>query len=105
MCSIFMMCFVLFLFVACFGWNFNSGGYMATAAAAAVYVRGKCCCYCWLRERKLVVLWREVEIRNRKKQGKHKTNGEINEQIAIKKLNDHDKLGGGGGGLFGCNYD
>jgi hypothetical protein len=50
-------------------------------------------------------LWREVEIRNRKKQGKHKTNGEINEQIAIKKLNDHDKLGGGGGGLFGCNYD
>jgi hypothetical protein len=34
----------------------------------------------------------EVEIRNRKKQGKHKTNGEINEQIAILKLNEHEKL-------------
>jgi hypothetical protein len=41
------------LFVACFGWNFNSGGYMAaaaaavalgymaTAAAAAVHVRNR----------------------------------------------------------------
>jgi hypothetical protein len=45
-----------------------------------------------------VVLWREVEIRNRKKQGKHKTNGEINEQIAIKKLNEQEKLGERGGG-------
>ena len=24
MCDIFIMCFVLFLFVACFGWNFNA---------------------------------------------------------------------------------
>ena len=24
MCDIFIMCFVLFLFVACFGWNFNT---------------------------------------------------------------------------------
>jgi hypothetical protein len=62
------------------------------AAAASECVRGKCCC-CWVRERKLVELWREVEIRNRKKQGKHKTNGEINEQITIKKLNEHVKLG------------
>ena len=23
MCDIFIMCFVLFLFVTCFGWNFN----------------------------------------------------------------------------------
>ena len=29
MCDIFIMCFVLFLFVACFGWNFNP---IATAA-------------------------------------------------------------------------
>jgi hypothetical protein len=29
MCDIFIMCFVLFLFVTCFGWNFN-----AIAAAA-----------------------------------------------------------------------
>jgi hypothetical protein len=42
----------------------------------------------------------EVEIRNRKKQEKHKKN----EQIAIKKLKEHEKLGGGGGGLLGCNY-
>jgi hypothetical protein len=35
----------------------------------------------------------EVEIRKRKKQGKHKANREINEQIAIKKLNEHEKLG------------
>jgi hypothetical protein len=55
-----------------------------------------------------VVLWREVEIKNRKKQGKHKANGEISEQIAIKKVSEHVKLGGGGrggGGLLGCNYD
>ena len=44
------------------------------------------------------------------KQGKQKTNGEINEQTAIKKLNEHEKLGGGGGGgggggLLGCNYN
>jgi ABC-type phosphate transport system permease subunit len=38
MCDIFMMCFVLFLFVTCFGWNFNpiaaaaALGYMAAAA-------------------------------------------------------------------------
>jgi hypothetical protein len=24
MCDIFIMCFVLFLFVTCFGWNFNA---------------------------------------------------------------------------------
>ena len=70
----------------------------AAAGAAAECVRGKCCCCCLVRERKLVVLWREVEIRNRKKQGKHKTNGEINEQIAIKKLNEQEKLGERGGG-------
>ena len=29
MCDIFIMCFVLFLFVTCFGWNFNV---MAAAA-------------------------------------------------------------------------
>jgi hypothetical protein len=33
MCDIFIMCFVLFLFATCFGWNFND---MATSAAAAV---------------------------------------------------------------------
>ena len=32
MCDIFIMCFVLFLFVACFGWNFNV---IAAVAAAA----------------------------------------------------------------------
>jgi hypothetical protein len=32
MCDIFIMCFALFLFVTCFGWNFNV---MAAAAAAA----------------------------------------------------------------------
>jgi hypothetical protein len=31
MCDIFIMCFVLFLFVSCFGWNYNA---MAAAAAA-----------------------------------------------------------------------
>jgi hypothetical protein len=31
MCDIFIMCFALFLFVTCFGWNFNV---MAAAAAA-----------------------------------------------------------------------
>jgi hypothetical protein len=41
MCDIFIMCFVLFLFVTCFGWNFNpiaaaaTAGYMASAAVAA----------------------------------------------------------------------
>jgi hypothetical protein len=30
MCDIFIMCFVLFLLVTCFGWNFND---MAAAAA------------------------------------------------------------------------
>jgi len=65
------MCFVLFVFVTCFGWNFNAMaaaalGYMAAAAATTECVRGKCCC-CWVRERKLVVFWRELEIRNRKK--------------------------------------
>jgi hypothetical protein len=35
MCDIFIMCFVLFLFVTCFGWNFND---MAAAAAAGVVV-------------------------------------------------------------------
>jgi hypothetical protein len=35
MCDIFIMCFVLFLFVTCFGWNFN-----AMAAAAAVAAGG-----------------------------------------------------------------
>ena len=33
MCDIFIMCFVLFLFVTCSGWNFND---MADAAAAIV---------------------------------------------------------------------
>ena len=32
MCDIFIMCFALFLFVTCFGWNFNG----MTAAAAAL---------------------------------------------------------------------
>jgi hypothetical protein len=35
MCDIFILCFVLFLFVACSGWNFND---MADAAAAVVVV-------------------------------------------------------------------
>ena len=35
MCDIFIMCFVLFLFVTCFGWNFN-----AMAAAAAIAAGG-----------------------------------------------------------------
>ena len=39
----------------------------AASGAAAKCVRGKWCCCCLVRERKLVVLWREVEIRNRKK--------------------------------------
>jgi hypothetical protein len=43
------------------------------------------CCCCCVRERKLVVLWREVEIRNRKQQGKYKTNGEINEKTKHKR--------------------
>ena len=76
-------------------------GYMADVAttAAAECVRGKCY---WVRERKLMVLWREVENRNKNKQGRHRTNEEINEQIAIKKLNEHEKFWGwgwrGGGG-------
>jgi hypothetical protein len=37
MCDIFIMCFVLFLFVTCFGWNFID---MAAATAAAL---GKVC--------------------------------------------------------------
>ena len=53
----------------------GGGGRGRVAAAAAECVRGKCCCCCyccycccccWVRERKLVVLWRDVEIRNRK---------------------------------------
>ena len=36
--------------------------------------------YCWVRERKFVVLWRRVEIRYRKNPEKHKTNEQINEQ-------------------------
>jgi hypothetical protein len=35
MCDIFIMCFVLFLFVTCFGWNFNV---IAAAGAAAAAV-------------------------------------------------------------------
>ena len=34
MCGIFIMCFVLFLFVTCFGWNFNAAAAAAAAAAA-----------------------------------------------------------------------
>jgi hypothetical protein len=30
-------------------------------------VYGCCCCCCCVRKRKLVLLWREVEIRNRRK--------------------------------------
>jgi hypothetical protein len=33
MCDIFIMCFVLFLFVTCFVWNFNAMAAAATAAA------------------------------------------------------------------------
>ena len=32
----FIMCFVLFLFVKCFGWNFNAIAAAAAAAAAVV---------------------------------------------------------------------
>ena len=35
MCDIFIMYFALFLFVACFGWNFNAIATSAAAAAAA----------------------------------------------------------------------
>jgi hypothetical protein len=35
MCDIFIMCFDLFLFVTCFGWNFNP---IAAAAAAAATI-------------------------------------------------------------------
>ena len=35
MCDIFIMCFVLFLFVTCLGWNFKA---MTAVAAAAVLV-------------------------------------------------------------------
>jgi hypothetical protein len=38
MCDIFIMCFVLFLFVACFGCNFNA----AVAAMAAAVLRYVC---------------------------------------------------------------
>ena len=34
MCDIFIMCFVLFLFVTCFGWNFNAIAAAAVATAA-----------------------------------------------------------------------
>jgi hypothetical protein len=36
MCDIFLMCFVLFLFVMCFGWTFNDMTAAAAAAAAAL---------------------------------------------------------------------
>ena len=39
MCDIFIMCFVLFLFITCFGWNYNPIA-AAAAAAAAECVRG-----------------------------------------------------------------
>ena len=35
MCDVFIMCFVLFLFVTCFEWNFNAIAAAAAAAAAA----------------------------------------------------------------------
>ena len=35
MCDIFIMCFDLFLFVTCFGWNFNPIAAAAVAAADA----------------------------------------------------------------------
>jgi hypothetical protein len=38
MCDIFIMCFALFLFVTCFGWNFNTIAAVAAAAAAVVVV-------------------------------------------------------------------
>jgi hypothetical protein len=36
MCNIFIMCFVLFLFVTCFGWYFNAIAAAVAAAAAPV---------------------------------------------------------------------
>jgi hypothetical protein len=42
MCDIFIMCFVLFLFLTCFEWNFNAMA--ATAAAAAEEEGGDSCC-------------------------------------------------------------
>ena len=61
-------------------------GYMAAlVAAAAKCVRGNCWCYCWcVREGKLVVLWREVEIRNRK-------NKEYIKQTIIDNIDKIDK--------------
>jgi hypothetical protein len=35
-CDIFIMCFVLFLFVTCFGWYFNAIAAAVAAAAAPV---------------------------------------------------------------------
>ena len=35
MCNIFIMCFALFLFVACFGWNCNVMGAASAAEAVA----------------------------------------------------------------------
>ena len=43
MCDIFIMCFVLFLFLTCFEWNFNAMAATA-AAAAAEEDGGSCCC-------------------------------------------------------------
>jgi len=46
MCDIFIVCFVLFLFITCFGWNYNHIAAAAAAlvdmaaAAAAEFVRG-----------------------------------------------------------------
>jgi hypothetical protein len=52
MCDIFIMCFVLFLFVACFGWNFNPMAAVAAVAAAEeeeVEEDGGGGCYWWRR--------------------------------------------------------
>ena len=51
MCAIFIMYFVLFLFVTCFGWNFSASA--AEAAAAGCCWGGGCCC--WGRRLLLVV--------------------------------------------------
>jgi hypothetical protein len=73
MCDIFIMCFVLFLFVTCFGWNFN-----VIVVVEEEEEGGREGGRGWRREggRR----WKREEGRRRREVG-------------------------GGGGLFGCNYD
>ena len=100
MCAIFIMYFVLFLFGACFGWNFSARAAAAAAAAAAGSGWGGACC-CWGRRLLLCCCWWWLLRRQRRL---------LLLLVGVAGVVVAAAGGGGGGreegrGLFGCNYN